>query len=145
MFIVDLRCKNDHRFEGWYQNAAELKALEKRDEVTCPLCESKAHRVITASRISTSKTGKIAKPSPLKSANKKMPLEVQKALSKVVQHIRATHNDVGDKFAEEATKMHKGEVALAPIRGTTTSEDEKQMADEGVPFLKVPIPEIEKN
>lgn len=150
MYIVDLECDGGHRFEGWYDSAAELRSLEERSEVTCPLCEAAAHTVPTASRVSTSKTRGDAAlpmrpPEQLASPPARMPLEVQKALAKVIQHVRQTHEDVGPQFAERALAMHRGEEPHKPIRGEANQSDEERLLDEGVPFLKLPVPDIEQN
>lgn len=146
MYIVDLECEGGHKFEGWYDSAAELQELEARGEVTCPLCESQARTVPTASRVSTSKTRPETRPEHVASSPPaKMPLEVQKALAKVIQHVRRTHEDVGPEFAERALAMHRGAEPHKPIRGEATPDDEERLAEEGVPFLKLPVPDIEQN
>lgn len=151
MYIVDLECEGGHKFEGWYDSAAELHELEARGEVTCPLCESPAHTVPTASRVSTSKTRPVAhaparaREHVASSPPAKMPLEVQKALAKVIQHVRQTHEDVGPRFAERALAMHRGDEPHKPIRGEANESDEARLLDEGVPFLKLPVPDIEQN
>jgi len=135
VFIVDLRCDAGHAFEGWYDSADEYRALADAREVSCPLCGSVAvERVPSATRISTTKT-----------RGSGVPLDVQKALARVVQQVRATHEDVGEQFAKEATAIAKGDKEARPIRGTATPEEERRMAEEGVPFVKIPVPEIEEN
>lgn len=74
-----------------------------------------------------------------------MPLEVQQALSQLIKHIRAHTEDAGDAFATRALAMHKGDEAPAPIHGTSTPEERERLHDEGVPFLALPVPEIEEN
>lgn len=156
MFIVDLECESGHAFEGWYDSAEELRALEARDEVTCPLCDARAHRLPSASRISTATTrgekrAMTSTPAPRApgpapaTPTPDVPLEVQKALGKLVQHVRATHEDVGEEFATKALAIHKGEEEARPIRGTSTAEEEERLTEEGVPFAKLPIPDIENN
>ncbi|MFZ9886641.1 MAG: DUF1178 family protein [Myxococcota bacterium] len=151
MYIVDLQCDREHRFEGWYESASELRALEASGEVTCPLCEAPAHAVPTASRVSTSRTRPVEPQVPTAqsqvpaASDGRMPLEFQKRLAKVVQWVRQTHEDVGPAFADRAIAMHRGDEAATPIRGETNPEAEARLLDEGVPFLKLPIPDIEQN
>ena len=135
MYIVDLRCSAGHEFEGWYDSAAEFRELQEGDELTCPLCGTEeVERVPSATRISTSRTRGVSPP-----------LEVQRALARVVQRVRETHEDVGERFAECALAIHRGEEEPRPIHGTSTPEEEEEMAQEGVPFVKIPVPDIEQN
>jgi hypothetical protein len=147
MFIVDLKCEGEHAFEGWYENALEFQALLEADDVTCPLCGSAAvRRVPSASRISTSKTnnaGPSPEPPPTEAAT--LPLPVQKALSQVLGQVRRTHEYVGDEFSKKARAIHQGKDESRPIYGESTPEEEEELAAEGVPFFKVPIPDIDKN
>ena len=50
---------------------------------------------------------------------------------------------VGHRTAEEARQIHKGEAAERPIHGTATIQETKELADEGVPFLPLPKPELD--
>jgi hypothetical protein len=138
MFIVDLKCDSGHRFEGWYETSAEFETIRDDGELTCPLCGSASiERLLSTGAIKTTKTEARHKPS--------MPLEMQKQLAKVVQHVRQTHEDVGDQFADKAIAMSRGEEEARPIRGQSDAEGEKRMTEEGVGFLKLPIPDIEQN
>lgn len=145
MFIVDLACALGHRFEGWYENAREFSELSSRGEVTCPLCgTANVERLPSPTRISTTKTrgrdeGAFAAPRPT------LPLPLQKALAKVLDHVRRTHEYVGEEFAERALAMHRGEEEPRPIHGHASPEDEERLDEEGVPYLKLPVPDIEKN
>lgn len=54
-------------------------------------------------------------------------------------HIRANSEDVGPRFAQEARLIHTGEAPGRTIRGTTTPSEETELAEEGIPFLKLPM------
>jgi hypothetical protein len=75
----------------------------------------------------------------------KMPLDVQKALARVVQWVRRTHEDVGAEFAARARAINQGQEEARRIYGSATPDEEKQLEDDGVPFLKLPIPDIEQS
>ncbi|MBN2539607.1 MAG: DUF1178 family protein, partial [Deltaproteobacteria bacterium] len=51
--------------------------------------------------------------------------------------------DVGSKFAEVALKIHFGEEDSRNIKGTTTEREEAVLKEEGVPFVKIPIPKFD--
>lgn len=139
MFIIDLECASGHAFEGWYETSAEYESIRDADELSCPLCGSHdVVRVLSTGSIRTTKN-------EARRETPSMPLELQKQLAKVVQWVRNTHEDVGDQFVERAIAMHRGEEEHQPIRGQTDAEGEKRLADEGVPFAKIPVPDIERN
>jgi hypothetical protein len=74
-----------------------------------------------------------------------LPLELQRALSQLIKHVRAHTEDAGDAFAARALAMHKGEEEAAPIHGTSTPDERALLREEGVPFVALPIPEIDEN
>jgi hypothetical protein len=47
---------------------------------------------------------------------------------------------VGSEFAKEALKIHYGVSAPRNIRGSSTPQEEETLRQEGVAFLKVPVP-----
>ena len=61
----------------------------------------------------------------------------------MVRHVRryveTNGRNVGDKFAEEALKIHYGEKEQDIIYGTCTPEEGEQLADEGVEFAEIPL------
>jgi hypothetical protein len=63
----------------------------------------------------------------------------------VLSQVRRTHEYVGDAFSEKALAIHRGEDDARPIYGESTPDEEDELLREGVAFVKVPIPDIEKN
>lgn len=144
MFVVDLGCENGHSFEGWYGSYAEYEEILSEGALTCPLCgSSEVTRQLSATAIAT----KAPPPSspPAQRAPAPLPLEAQRALAAVVEHVQRTHEDVGGDFARQAAAMHRGEQEARPIYGQATPEQERQLTEEGVPVAKLPIPDIMKN
>jgi len=145
MFVVDLVCAGGHLFEGWYDNR-DAFAEAREAGLCCPVCQNhdvdlrpNFRGVITRGAPPTSP------PTPQPMPRPTMPLEVQKALSALIKQIRAHTEDAGDAFAARALAMHKGDEAPAPIHGTSTPEEREQLLDEGVPFVALPVPEIDEN
>jgi len=64
--------------------------------------------------------------------------ELRKKLVELRKHIEANGDNVGEKFAEEARKIHYGEVEARAIYGETTDEEASSLAEEGVPFSRIP-------
>lgn len=166
MYLVDLVCTDGHLFEGWYDNRSAFTETRDAGELTCPVCDTHSvdqrptfRGVLTKRGSSTpSRTERSAPKSPEGAEGAStpmtaggeggppaMPLEMQKALSKLIKLVKAHTEDAGEKFAARAIAMHKGDEAEKPIHGTSTPEDRERLADEGVPFVGLPIPDIDQN
>jgi len=129
MYAIDLICSNGHKFESWFRNRSSFEELRDNDLVSCPHCnDTNVEQAISPVRIGKHKS---ADERTSKEAEKKETL-------KAIDHIKRTFEDVGTNFSEEAIKMHFGETERRNIRGTATSEEEKELTEEGVPFFKIP-------
>lgn len=60
---------------------------------------------------------------------------------KVVREVMARTEDVGERFAEEARRMHYGEIAERGIRGQATLAETRELLEEGIDVAPLPIPE----
>jgi hypothetical protein len=67
-----------------------------------------------------------------------MPKELREALIKVRTEVEKNCEHVGDKFAEEARKIHYGESDKRGIYGETSDEEAEALADEGIEFGRLP-------
>jgi hypothetical protein len=131
MIIYDLRCVNEHRFEGWFRSATDFEAQMSRHLVSCPQCDSEqVRRVPSAVAI-----GGHA-PSETRGSRKMatMPAGTQMiaAYRELVRTLIANSDDVGDRFAEEARKIHYDDAPDRTIHGTATQDDLTSLADEGI-------------
>jgi len=128
MIIFDLRCTNDHRFEGWFDNIDDLKTQLAQAKIACPYCgDIDIERVL--SPVSIKK--KTSPPDDLKSA--------YKTWQNLCRYVRENFEDVGHNFAREALKVHYGQAEERNIRGVTTEPEEDMLKKEGVPFVKIPM------
>ena len=84
--------------------------------------------------------GKDTKRSQSEQSDKMSP---EKAARMFYEYVDKTFEDVGDGFADVALKIHRGEEDRRNIKGTTTKSEEETLRDEGVPFIKVPIPKFD--
>ena len=66
---------------------------------------------------------------------------VQEAWMKMVKHVIANTEDVGQNFAEEARKMHYGESEERNIRGQASMEETQELLEEGIEVLPLPLPD----
>jgi len=134
LIIFDLRCAGDHRFEAWFKDAAAFEEQRKERLITCPVCgRSDIERIPSSvSVISRSR------PSPEKVETPRE-ADPRVALKMLHDFLDRHFDDVGDRFAQVAMKIHKGEEEKRNIRGTTSKEEEKTLTEEGVQFIKVPM------
>jgi hypothetical protein len=130
-----LICDHDHEFEAWFRSNDDFDTQKKRGFVDCPTCgSSKVGKALMAPAVSTGrKREKIAL--AMNEMQKKAMAEI-KALS---EKIRENADYVGDKFAEEARKIHFGEADARGIYGEATLEEAKSLAEDGVGFMPIPV------
>ena len=135
MISFSLTCENAHEFEGWFRSNDDFETQKKRKLVGCPVCGShKIEKALMAPAVSTSR--KQEKIALAVNAQQREALAQLKALS---EKIRENSDYVGDKFAEEARKIHFGETEARGIYGEATPEEAKSLVDDGVDFMPLPV------
>ncbi|MGE0595470.1 MAG: DUF1178 family protein [Hyphomonadaceae bacterium] len=135
MIRYDLRCANGDEFEAWFGSIAEYDRQAGQGLVQCPHCGvAKVEKAPMAPSVVTGKA---------KDARKERAVAMAMA-AKVREHIRDNFDYVGDKFADEARKIHSGESEERAIYGEATPEEVKALTEEGVPASPLP-PELSPN
>ena len=133
MKVLDLQCPHGHRFEGWFASAEDFESQLSRKLVECPICgATEVSRLPSAPRLNLS--GATATQAP--AGTEEQQARVMRALREVLEK---TEN-VGDRFAEEARRIHYNEAPARSIRGVTTPEDAKALVEEGIEVMSLPIP-----
>jgi hypothetical protein len=133
MKVLDLQCPHGHRFEGWFASAEDFESQLSRQLVACPICSAtEVSRLPSAPRLNLSGASEGQAPA----GNGEMQARVMRALREVLEK---TEN-VGDRFAEEARRIHYNEAPARNIRGVTTPEDAKALVEEGIEVMPLPIP-----
>jgi len=136
-----LACQHDHTFEAWFRSNDDFEAQKKRGFVECPDCGSnKVEKALMAPAVSTGR--KREKIALAMGETQKRALAELKALS---QKMRDNADYVGDRFAEEARKIHFGETDPRGIYGEATPDEAKSLADDGVEFMPIPVFPEERN
>jgi hypothetical protein len=145
MILYQLQCEQEHQFEAWFKDSQAFDKQAKRKLLNCPTCGSeKVSKALMAPRISKSNNkklqGDLSKGSSHADRKKETSeaLELRQKLKKLQKNIEEKCDYVGNNFAEEARKIHYGEVDPHGIYGETTSEDAKELVDEGIEFSSMP-------
>ena len=143
MKVLDLLCSRDHRFEGWFGSEEDFILQGHRGLLECPMCGDKSiARVPSAPRLNVSGAREPAKQpdSPSGPAAEPVNHTTPAVWLRAVQHVLATTVDVGDRFADEARRIHYGETNERPIRGRATPEEAESLRDEGIEVMALPLP-----
>jgi hypothetical protein len=153
MILYRLRCSKGHEFDSWFKDSKTYERQEKKSLIGCAVCgDAKVARALMSPRLGTKgnkaktvspvETAAPAMPSPeqqqMAAIARKMPKELREALLKVRTEVEKTCEPVGDKFAEEARKIHYGESDKRGIYGETTSKEAEALAEEGIEFGRLP-------
>lgn len=135
MKVLNLRCANGHGFEGWFGSDDEFLDQNGRGGIECPLCADRViSRLPSAPRLNLSGAREEAV-SPTADA---MPL--QKAWLMAARRLMAQTEDVGERFPEEARRIHHGEIANRGIRGQATEAEREALREEGIEVMALPVP-----
>jgi len=144
MKVLNLRCAHEHTFEGWFGSEDDFQAQLSRGLVECPLCSDREiSKMPSAPRLSMSRSREIAEPSGHDGTQPVSPeaLTMQKLWMRAVQHVLAHTDDVGERFAEEARRIHYGETEERAIRGRASPDERQALQEEGIDVLSLPLPE----
>lgn len=135
MILFELRCAQDHRFEGWFPSGAAYEAQLAKRELSCPLCgDRKIDKAVMAPRIG--KAGEPTPPAPTPATRKA--LNAKAALQELRKKIEANCDYVGPGFAEEARRIHYGEAAERGIYGEASDEQAQGLNEEGIAVARIP-------
>jgi hypothetical protein len=159
MIRYSLRCERGHAFESWFQSSAAYESQEKRKLVSCPSCGSvKVERAIMAPQIVSKKGREVAPPAPAASAapaeittTESTPLlmaqerELRAKLKELRDHIVKNADNVGERFPNEARKMHYGDIEHRPIYGEASPDEARALIEEGVEVSPLPVLPDDRN
>ena len=138
MKVFNLRCGNGHGFEGWFASEDDFLDQNGRGLIECPLCADRiVKRMPSAPRLNLS----AASEPPASATASAVPMpDLQAAWLQLVRQVMANTEDVGERFADEARRIHYGESAQRGIRGQATTLQRAELHDEGIDVVALPLP-----
>ena len=156
MKVLNLRCANGHGFEGWFGSEDDFLDQNGRGLLECPMCADKVvTRLPSAPRLnllaprapaegqggSAATTPSPPTPSaPAQPAQPAQPADLQAAWLGAVRELMARTEDVGERFATEARRIHYGETPERAIRGQASADEREALRDEGIEVMALPVP-----
>ena len=136
MIKYELKCRKDHVFEGWFYDSATYDKQAAKGEIVCPVCNSrKITKAPMAPRIARSKAERAAARVADEAKQKAV---MMKALRELRDHVEKNADYVGDRFAEEARKIHYGETDERNIYGEASKDEARELAEEGIDVATIP-------
>ena len=118
MKVLDLHCRHNHAFEGWFGSEQDFQSQLQRGLLTCPLCgDAQVSKALSAPRINLGarETPAMASPQPDGATSSEVSEPAQVSMptaASVLQWARqaaAQAEDVGSQFADEARRIHRGD------------------------------------
>jgi hypothetical protein len=141
MKVLNLQCAHRHSFEGWFASEDDFQDQLGRDLVECPLCADTAIvKLLSAPRLNLG----AGRAEPKQDVMAAPDATLQAAWMKMVRHVLASTEDVGERFAEEARRIHYGEAQERGIRGQASPQETEALVEEGINVLPLPIPKALK-
>ena len=138
MIHYSLVCDKSHKFDGWFSNAAAYESQKTRGLVTCPICLTNAvDKALMAPAIGRAGSERVSL-----SIGHPQHAQLREAMVALRNKVTSEADYVGDKFAEEARKIHFKEVDKRGIYGEASREEVAALVEDGVDFMPLPsIPE----
>ena len=145
MKVLDLECSHQHRFEGWFASEDEFQRQLQNELLACPLCGTTSVRKrLSAPHLNLSSvrtTTSIQPDEPVVAASGEPAAQAQWLTA--LRQLVANTEDVGEKFPEEARRMHYGEAKERSIRGQANATQTRELLEEGITVL--PLPQVLKD
>lgn len=153
MKVFNLACEHDHGFEGWFGSAGDYDSQLAGGLLECPVCASRSIRKMPAApRLNLS--GATEKPAAgtavagrggsAQVSGAPDPRGMQARFMQMARELIANTEDVGERFAEEARRIHYNESPERGIRGVASADEARELADEGIDVFAFPIPDALK-
>ncbi len=162
MIHYELRCSDDHPFDGWFRDSAAFETQARRGLIECPICGgTEVRRALMAPAVASAHREPVPDPSPVQPPRQArppqppavpgppaaptvgavggpMPDQMRAMLQRMRSEVEKHCVYVGANFAEEARRMHRGESDRHGIYGETTPEQAEALAEDGIEFSRIP-------
>ena len=145
MKVLDLQCKHEHVFEGWFASEDDFASQLGRGLVSCPMCgDAEVSKKLSAPRLNLGAGRSEALPATDVVSNDPSAVALQAAWLEMARRVLAQTEDVGERFSDEARRIHYGETAQRGIRGKASPAQTEALLEEGISVLPFMLPEALK-
>jgi len=152
MICFSLHCGNDHTFEGWFRDGATYERQAQDGDIACPTCGDRSVRKAMMAPAVVRSGSRAPVPVPVQepaAPAAQVPDEVKAAfavamLRRLHTHVMENFENVGERFPEEARRIHYGDAEEREIYGRATLEEAKELVEEGISVRPLPdVPELD--
>lgn len=142
MKVYNLNCKHDHRFEGWFASEQDFLDQAAQNRIECPMCGNhQVARLPSAPRLNLSGNRGEQVPTPSTAVEAVLPdAQLEQQWMAVAKAIVENTEDVGERFAEEARRIHYKETEARAIRGVASLKESQALAEEGISVVPFALP-----
>jgi hypothetical protein len=146
MKVLDLECGDGHVFEGWFASEEDFQSQRERSLIECPVCgTASVSKKLSAPRLNLAGSAAENAAAPQETvAVAGAEQALQAAWMTMARRVLASTDDVGERFAEEARKIHYGESKERGIRGQASRAETESLLEEGIAVMQLPLPEALK-
>lgn len=131
MILFELRCSGEHHFEAWFKDGATYDGQAAAGEIACPVCgDTRIEKAPMAPRLAKARGDALDAQAAVG--------ELRKMLVDLKHKVQASCDYVGDKFPDEARKIHYGDAEARPIYGEATPDQAQELEEEGVAVARIP-------
>ncbi|MGH6873520.1 MAG: DUF1178 family protein [Aestuariivirgaceae bacterium] len=146
MIHYDLICKHGHIFDGWFSNSSAYEEQRKGSAIACPVCSTgEIDKQLMAPGIGRKSNQTSETRTPMVAATDPRVKKLMQKMRELRQYVESTADYVGDRFAQEARRIHYNEAEERGIYGETTTEDARALLEEGIDVHPLPILPEEQN
>lgn len=139
MKVLDLHCAHGHGFEGWFGSEDDFQEQRSRGLVECPMCgDTAVQKRLSAPRLN------LGAQAPRNQLMATPDAGLQAEWMRMVRKVMENTEDVGERFAEEARRIHYGEAGERAIRGQASQDETRELLEEGIAVLPLPVPKALK-
>ena len=139
MIVFELVCAKHHRFEGWFASGDDFEHQNASGLLSCPACGAASVKKVPLARVQRAKAERNPVPA-VPESKAPVPGTTGISLAAFIDHVLKSSEDVGDKFPEEARKIHYEEARRRSIRGVASPQETEELLEEGISILPLPIP-----
>ncbi|MCK5166612.1 MAG: DUF1178 family protein [Rhodospirillaceae bacterium] len=147
MIHYQLKCCDEHSFDGWFRDSAAYEKQSASGDIECPYCgKTEITKAPMAPSIgkaaddadALTTEAPITEVSTTEARAQKVAQKILEAATKAREYVEENFENVGDDFADEARAMHNGEREEGGIYGNATDTEEKELEEDGVDFVRIP-------